>query len=251
MARRTSLRLTTPSGPVGWMLARSRPASLAILRTSGEITATRPGRAGAWALPSGGLARPAGPARPPGPGGCRLAARLRPAARGGGATGAAAPSRRGGGGAVADQHAAACLVAASPRYADRRRARAGRRRRARGSRLVGGGGDGDKRLPDGEGLARLRVQLGDDARVRDGDFHHRLGGLHLRDDLVDRHVVADADAPGDDLGVVEALAQVGQQEVRHRRRPPIAGARWRPGCGRCSAGGTAPGAAADRGCPGR
>ena len=52
-------------------------------------------------------------------------------------------------------------------------------------------------------------------RERRGDLDGRLRGLDLDERLVQRDGVADLDEPGDDLALLETLA-----EVRHREHPP-------------------------------
>ena len=52
-----------------------------------------------------------------------------------------------------------------------------------------------------------------------GQLHDRLGRLELDDGLVDRDLVAGRHEPRDDLGLGEALAEVGQDEVAAHRVP--------------------------------
>ena len=59
------------------------------------------------------------------------------------------------------------------------------------------------------------------AREGAWQLDHGLLGLHLDEDLVQRHLVAAGHVPGHDLGLGEALPQVGQEEV------PDAGHAWR------------------------
>ena len=309
MARRTSSRLTTPSGPVpvtAGQVEAGVPGFLAddrrdhrdpagpvgrCGRACGRLGRCRSGWRGRSRCERLGRSRSGWRQRPrrwrPRPGGTGRgsAPGWRDGYAAGPATAASAAGRRGCR-AVADQDAAAGFLAASLRLAcgcpvpprpvpprpvprrprlPRRVPRCGARgdsvRRALGLARHDDAGlaearrrlfrlDGEQRLPDGDGASGLGVQGGDDARVGDGDLDDGLGGLHLGDHLVDRDAVAGLDAPGDDLGLLESLAEVGEQEVRHCP-PPTAGARWRRGCGRCSAGGTARGAAAGTGCPGR
>jgi hypothetical protein len=56
------------------------------------------------------------------------------------------------------------------------------------------------------------VQSPDNTRVRRGEFDGGLGRLHLDDDLVDLHGVAHPHGPLENLGLGEALADIGQQE---------------------------------------
>jgi hypothetical protein len=78
---------------------------------------------------------------------------------------------------------------------------------------VGVGVDLDDRRPDLDGRALGDEQPRDDARPRARQVDQRLRGLDLDDRLVDLDVVADGDVPGDDLGLGEALAGVGQGEL--------------------------------------
>ena len=55
------------------------------------------------------------------------------------------------------------------------------------------------------------------ALVGEGQLDDRLRGLDLDDDLVDRDDVADLHVPGDDLGLGQALADVGQLWLGHVR----------------------------------
>ena len=64
-----------------------------------------------------------------------------------------------------------------------------------------------------EHLARLAAERLDDAGERRRQLHDRLRGLELDDRLVDRHLVAGLHEPRDDLGLGEALAEVGEDEV--------------------------------------
>ena len=70
-----------------------------------------------------------------------------------------------------------------------------------------------------EHLADLAAERLDDAGERRRQLHDRLGGLELDDGLVDRHLVAGRDEPRDDLGLGEALAEVGEDEVAAHRVP--------------------------------
>src|SRR5690606_22223287 len=91
-------------------------------------------------------------------------------------------------------------------------------------------------------------------RKRAGEFHDGLGRFDLADDLVDVNLVPWLHVPGEDLGLGEAFAHVGQHKLldslvshaqpsstrtcgRHRRGPG-------PGPG----GSTPPTGTADRGC---
>jgi hypothetical protein len=67
----------------------------------------------------------------------------------------------------------------------------------------------------------------DHAREGDGEFDGGLGCFYLADDLAVGDGVAGVDEPADDLGVLEAFAHVGHQElpvvqggVTHRQRSP-------------------------------
>ena len=56
-------------------------------------------------------------------------------------------------------------------------------------------------------------QLDDGAGEGAGQLDHGLLGLHLDEDLVQRHLVADGDVPGHELGLGQPLAEIGQEEV--------------------------------------
>ena len=117
-----------------------------------------------------------------------------------------------------------------------------------GSTKAGGRRDGDQRGADRDGVwPGLGVQRGHRAREGDRHLDGGLRGLDLDHGLVDLHVVAELHVPGDDLGLGEALAEVGQQEVRHVV-VPLQPTRRRPGCGRRWAGGAPRASAAGRGC---
>ena len=70
---------------------------------------------------------------------------------------------------------------------------------------------------------------GHHAGVRRGQLDQRLGGLDLDDDVVDLDGVALLDPPGHDLGLGQALADVGEQVVSHALllRTPAIGRRHR------------------------
>ncbi len=59
-----------------------------------------------------------------------------------------------------------------------------------------------------------------------GHLDRRLVGHHIDQGLVLSHVVAGFDVPGDDLGLGDAFAHIGQfeDETRHGFRPPLHGA---------------------------
>ena len=101
---------------------------------------------------------------------------------------------------VADEVRLGCLVIR----------RGGRRGRAPGH------GERHERIADVDRLALPRVQFGDDARVRRRKLDEGLGGLHLGDDLVELDGIPFGDAPGDDVGFGQALAEVGQPELAQR-----------------------------------
>ncbi|KLL10943.1 hypothetical protein FrCorBMG51_14330 [Protofrankia coriariae] len=79
---------------------------------------------------------------------------------------------------------------------------------------AGAGVDGHQWLPHLDRVARLGVPDGQHARERGGHLHQRLGGLHLGDRLVDGDVLTHLHQPSDDLGVGQALTQVGEPELR-------------------------------------
>ena len=98
--------------------------------------------------------------------------------------------------------------------------------------------DGDDRRTDGDGLARLGQQLDHGAGEGTGQLDDGLLGLHLDEDLVQRHLVAHGDVPGHELGLRQPLTQVGQEELpdgftawRHRstswRMRSASGRKWR------------------------
>ena len=87
---------------------------------------------------------------------------------------------------------------------------------------VAGGVNGDDGGTDADGLALARQHLDHGPGEGAGQLHDRLLGLDVHQDLVQRHLVTGGHVPGHDLGLGQALAQVGQQEVpdahacRHR-----------------------------------
>jgi hypothetical protein len=72
----------------------------------------------------------------------------------------------------------------------------------------------DDRRTDVDGLTLRHEKLTNDAFERRRQLDERFRGLDLDDHLVDRHGVTRADLPGDDLGLGEALADVGEEEFR-------------------------------------
>ena len=58
----------------------------------------------------------------------------------------------------------------------------------------------------------LHQQRGDATGEGRRQFDDRLGGLDVDDRLVDRNLITDADAPADDLGLGEALTDIGERE---------------------------------------
>ncbi len=67
--------------------------------------------------------------------------------------------------------------------------------------------------PTRHGLPRRRQQLDDRAGVGARQFDDGLLGLHLDEDLVQGHLVADGHVPCHELGVGEPFTEVGQYEV--------------------------------------
>ena len=65
-------------------------------------------------------------------------------------------------------------------------------------------------------VADRRVQPGDEPGIGGRDLDHGLVGLDRDQRLVGDDVIALADMPGDDLGFLEALAQIRQVEDAHR-----------------------------------
>ncbi len=86
-------------------------------------------------------------------------------------------------------------------------------------------------------LADLTAERLDDARERRRQLHHRLRRLEFHHGLVGGHLVAGSDEPRDDLGLGQALAEVGQDEVAaHQSHSQVSSAAsTRSGVGRwCS-----------------
>ncbi len=84
--------------------------------------------------------------------------------------------------------------------------------------LLPAGVDAHQQRSHRKGFA-LRAAEGDDpADVRAGDLDLRLVGLHGAQRLVEFDDVADRDGPLGDRGVLQALTEVGNQEVAHGRR---------------------------------
>jgi len=90
--------------------------------------------------------------------------------------------------------------------------RLGLRRTVARRRRRGAVADGDDRGAHVDGLARGDEDALDDAGERRRQLDERLGRLDLDEHLVDRHGVAGGDLPLDDLGLGQALADVGQGE---------------------------------------
>ena len=254
-----SRRRTRPDGPVPVRPDRSSPASWASFRTSGEMTGTRRGRCGR------GHRRRAPEPEPPVP---TVVSRRRgtqppsaqralPAA---GHVGSRLRHRRPEpGGSLPLGSSTPSTSRARPQQGTAQAATPGSRNPGAqpGRGRNGGSSDiagrvlrhRDQRLPDRE-----------DAVLR-GRAGRRLAGEGTGTSTTALAVstsamiwsaltpVARRDPPGDDLGLGQPLAEVGQQ--KSGSRPPTAAARWRPGCGRRRAGGSAPGAAAGTGCRSR
>jgi hypothetical protein len=73
--------------------------------------------------------------------------------------------------------------------------------------------DRDDRRADVDGLAFGREQGGDRPRVGAGQLDDRLRRLDLHDDLIDLNRVTRLDVPGHDVGLGEALPDVGEPEL--------------------------------------
>jgi len=99
--------------------------------------------------------------------------------------------------------------------------------------------DRDDRDADVDGLALLGQQPGDRAVPRARQLDHRLGGLDLHDDLAVLDRLTRLDVPGDDVGLGQALAHVGQLEFPEHPSRPLSSrtrGRRRPGSGPGRAG---------------
>ena len=73
----------------------------------------------------------------------------------------------------------------------------------------------EERRADLHVLAGLGKELRDPARLGRGNFHDRLLGLDRHQRLVDDDMIAFRDMPGDEFGLLQPLAQIGQAERRH------------------------------------
>ena len=73
----------------------------------------------------------------------------------------------------------------------------------------------DERRADLDALARLGEQPRDPARLRRGHLDHRLLGLDRDERLIGDDMVAFRDMPGDDLGLLQPFAEIGQREGAH------------------------------------
>ena len=73
----------------------------------------------------------------------------------------------------------------------------------------------DEGVTDLDDVSDRAVQLGDSATPRGWDLDHGLVGLDRDERLVGHDAVADRDVPRDDLGFMQTLAQVGQDERSH------------------------------------
>ena len=77
---------------------------------------------------------------------------------------------------------------------------------------LGSVGERDQRRPGLDDVAHGTVQLGDQPGMRRRDLDHGLVGLDRDQRLVGHDVIALADVPGDDLGLLQALAEIRQVE---------------------------------------
>ena len=136
------------------------------------------------------------------------------------ATAPRAPSGRRGGGGGRARVAAASAARLSRRRLARRRRRAFRPvsadvapQRPSPAHL-----QPHDRRADGDDVADLGAQPGDLAIGRRGDLDRRLVGHHRGEDRVLAHEVADLDAPFDEFGLGDALADIGKldDELAHR-----------------------------------
>ena len=109
-------------------------------------------------------------------------------------------------------------------------------RRPCGSSVAASVVDGDERGTDGDRLPRRGQQLDDGAGEGAGQLDHGLLGLHLDEDLVQRHLVADGDVPGHDLGLGRAPHRGRAGRSAGRRSRPGGTGRPRGGSGRRRAG---------------
>ena len=82
---------------------------------------------------------------------------------------------------------------------------------------------GDDRRADVDRVALADQQGGHRSRVGAGQLDQRLAGLHLDHDVVDLDLVADRHPPGDDVGLDQTLARIGQPKLldRHRCRDSL------------------------------
>ena len=76
-------------------------------------------------------------------------------------------------------------------------------------------GELDERRAHLDHVALGTEQPGDAAAARRGHLDHGLVGLHRHQRLVGHHVVALGDVPSDDLGLLQAFAEIRQQELAH------------------------------------
>ena len=104
----------------------------------------------------------------------------------------------------------------------RRFGRASRRRRGGGEFADHRAGVGartfvelDQRRTDLDPLAGLSTEPGDPAGLRRRHFDHRLFGLDRDERLVGHDMVALGDVPGDELGLLQAFAEIGQDKGAH------------------------------------
>ena len=77
-------------------------------------------------------------------------------------------------------------------------------------------GERDQGRPGLDDVAHGTVQLGDEPGMRGRDLDHGLVGLDRDERLVGHDVIALADVPGDDLGLLQALAEIRQVKDAHR-----------------------------------
>ena len=161
------------------------------------------------------------------------------------------------------------VAAAAARRSARRRAR--RRLRGRGAAAAAGRGRCRSRRPaalrrvsarpatsmphqlgaDRQHAADLAAQRERPCRRPARDLHRRLVGHHVGEHLVLRDHVADLDVPGDDLGLGDAFADVGQlDDARAHLRPPSRACEGTADALRARGNSPIP-ARADRACPSR
>jgi len=74
----------------------------------------------------------------------------------------------------------------------------------------------DQRRAHFDVVAAFRQQAKNAPGMRRGDLDHGLFGLDRHQGLIGDDMVAGSDMPVDELGFLQAFAEIGESEARHR-----------------------------------